>query len=212
MGRKLITAFGGQKNADRSPNGAVYPRRNFRMETKRTIKAEHIVASIDSGSTDQELMEQYKLTPLGLQRVFKTLFDLKLLDRSKYHHRLSADYSPDDNTIVRRLDRMEVLLPVEIQDIDDRQSRGILSDLTMQGVGIVGIVAKVGQVRRFEVLADEYFQLAPFRFEGQCRWTKIEEGTTDQSSGFEITNIYERERGKLHNLIDTLEYLYHTYK
>ncbi len=182
------------------------------MEAKRKIKAEDIVTSIVSGATDRELMEQNKLTPQGLQSVFKKLFDLRLLDRSKYHHRLSPDYSPRDKVIVRRLDRTEILLPLEIQDLNDPECIGVLTNLTDHGVGIVGVASRVGQVRRFKVLADEYFQLAPFALEARCIWTKIEEGSTEQSSGFEITRISERDKAKLMHLMDTLHYLYHEHQ
>jgi hypothetical protein len=182
------------------------------MEPKQTIRAKDILTSIVSGLTDQELMERFRLTPRGLQIVFRRLFALNLLDRSVFHHRLSASDLPEGAEIMRRFDRMETLLPLEIQNVDDPQSTGVLSNLTAQGVGTTGIAAQVGEAKRFKVITDECFQLPPFRFEARCRWVKIEEGTGDQLAGFEITRISESERAKLLNLIETLDYLYQKYE
>jgi hypothetical protein len=182
------------------------------MELKQKIRAKDIVTSIVSGLTDQELTEKFRLTPRGLQIVFRKLFTLKLLDRSEFHHRLSASDVPEDNEIVRRFDRMEILLPLDIQDVDDPKTAGVLSNLTAQGVGTIGIIAQVGEGKHFKVLTDEYFQLAPFRFAARCRWAMTDEETGDLLAGFEITSISEREKAKLLNLIETLDYLYQKYE
>jgi hypothetical protein len=178
------------------------------VTTKREIKAKDIIASIRSGLSDKELMEKYKLTPKGLQSVFRKLLAHGLLDRAKFYERLSEGMSPIDNVIVRKLDRKEILMPLRILDTNDRKCSGIVTDITIQGAGVRGIVAKVGDIRRLKVLADEYFQVGSFVFKAECRWTKPGDRREGDLAGFQITDIAEEEKARLQNLIDAVEYMF----
>jgi len=178
------------------------------VSTKREIKAKDIIASIRSGLSDQELKEKYKLTPKGLQSVFRKLLAHGLLDRSTFFGRLSESMSPVDNEIVRKLDRKEILMPLRLLDTNDGTCSGIVTDITTEGAGVKGIAAKVGDIRRFKVLADEYFQVGSFVFKAECRWTKPGDRREDDLAGFQITDIAEEEKSKLQSLIDAVDYMF----
>jgi len=180
------------------------------MPAKQQIRAKEVVESIVTGLTDRQLMEKYRLTPKGLQSVFRKLFALKLLDRSRFYHRLSSSHLSQDSEAVRKLDRQDLLLPLQVIDVNNPLAAGIVTDLTPEGVGVRGMPANVGEVKRLKVLTDEFFRLDPFVFKAECRWAKPKEKTADQLCGFEITRISDTDKTKLQNLLETIDYMWRT--
>jgi hypothetical protein len=71
------------------------------MSSKRIIRAADVVADIRARKTDLQLMEKYRLSPEGLQRVMKKLLDARLITLPQY------DWRPTgyDDTVVLDLER-----------------------------------------------------------------------------------------------------------
>lgn len=73
------------------------------MSSKRIVRAADIVADIRARKTDLQLMEKYRLSREGLQRVMKKLLDAKLITLPEY------DWRPMgyDDTVVLDLEHTD---------------------------------------------------------------------------------------------------------
>ena len=70
------------------------------MTTDRTISARDFVKDLRSKMTDAQLMDKYRLSAVGLERVLKKLFEAKLITQSERDWR-PVDY---EDTVILDLD------------------------------------------------------------------------------------------------------------
>jgi hypothetical protein len=70
------------------------------VTTDRTISAQDFVKDLRSRMTDAQLMDKYRLSAVGLERVLKKLFDAKLITQSELDWR-PVDY---EDTVILDLD------------------------------------------------------------------------------------------------------------
>jgi hypothetical protein len=172
------------------------------MEPKRKIKAKDIVNDVRQGMNDAQLMDKHKLSPKGLQSVFKKLIEAKAIKPGEVFNR---DPGPGDDTAdvesVRLISRdfMEPLLP--ICDADDPKNMGTIEDITEKGLGIRGIQVQKGETKTLVFFSDRLFPVGPFSIQAQCRWVKNGNGNGQTESGFEITNISESGTQQLKKII-----------
>jgi len=139
-------------------------------QAKKTIKAVAVVRDIRSGMTDVALREKYRLTPTGLETVFRKLLEAGLIVPEDLQRRpqVGTDRVPEES--VRIFDRKKLDLPLTIYERDNPDVRGVILDMSERGVGVRGLEASVGDVKTFVIAADEFFEVDPTEFEAVCRW------------------------------------------
>jgi uncharacterized protein (DUF433 family) len=97
LGKRLV---GRQALARRIEGQAKDPSLVFEIKGAKevTLKASDVLNSIDNGMTDAELMREYRLTPRGLQSLFRKLYDNGLISRATFKRRKdsSEKMSPSD--------------------------------------------------------------------------------------------------------------------
>jgi hypothetical protein len=174
------------------------------MRPKRQIRAKDFILNIDSGMSDEELMERYKLSHKGLQSVYNKLLDAQLIERNKILDRLED--SPA-STHARRLERKEVFIPLSIREVS-KASKGTVLDVSLKGVGTKGILTEVGERKHLLILADEFFTLQRFSFFARCRWAKENVASAESLAGFEIVSISPADLENLKHMIETFDYMF----
>lgn len=177
------------------------------MAAEREIRAAEIIDDIVSGIGDKELMHRYKLTFKGLQSVYRQIRDLKIIDAALLEERIIPPLN-NETTVIRRLPRKEIYLPLPVEDAHDPAVRGIITNITERGLGVKGLEIAVDEVKRFIIRSDELLRLKPFHLKAKCRWVTPSDDTHEILAGFEIIAIAQTELRKLRNLIETLEYMY----
>ncbi len=161
----------------------------FVVCAKRRIDTKELVTDIRSGVTDGKLMEKYKLSSCGLQRVFT-----KLVNSGSV---VAADLSGrsllyDDSVTLRKVRGAVRAIPILSMGVYERinpQIIGRITDLSEVGVGVSGLEALVGELKSLVVVPDEFLEVEPFSFEAKCRWSRIRDQGKICNAGFEITDI-----------------------
>jgi uncharacterized protein (DUF433 family) len=161
----------------------------FIVSAKRRIDTKELVADIRSDLSDVELMEKYKLSSRGLQRVFTKLVDSGAVMADDISGR---SISHDDSVTLQNVRgslRALPILSIGIHDKNNPQIMGRIIDLSEVGVGVSGLEAQVGELKSLVVVPDEFVEVEPFSFEAKCRWSRM--GAQDKicNAGFEITDI-----------------------
>jgi hypothetical protein len=177
------------------------------MAAGREIRAKEIVTDILSGIGDNELMHKYKLTFRGLQSVFRQLVESNIVD-SEF---LTGRYIPPsstEKTLVARLPRKEIYVPLPVQDAANKDLQGMVMNVSERGLGVKGLKATVDETRKLIIRPDKFLQLKPFALQAKCRWVQPSDDPQEILAGFEITSIGTKERQELGDLIETLEYMY----
>ena len=105
---------------------------------RRKIPARSFVDDMRSGMPDSALMEKYKLTARGLHSAFRKLLAANVIRASELEGRQSEYDETIDVDDIRALQRYKVEFPLPIYESDDPESCGIISDITVMGVGIKG--------------------------------------------------------------------------
>jgi hypothetical protein len=177
------------------------------MVAERKIGAKEIVRDIISGIGENQLMHKYRLTFRGLQSVYRGLVDAKLVDAALLEGRIIPQ-SNGETTIIERLPRREIYVPLPVQDVDNLGATGIVTNLTERGLGVKGLRVDLDQVKRLVVRPDKFFQLSPFTVRAKCRWVNPSDHEHEIRVGFEIIFMAQGELQKLRDLIGTLDYLY----
>jgi len=160
-------------------------------QAKKTIKAVAVVRDIRSGMTDVALREKYRLTPTGLETVFRKLLEAGLIVPEDLQRRpqVGTDRVPEES--VRIFDRKKLDLPLTIYERDNPDVRGVILDMSERGVGVRGLEASVGDVKTFVIAADEFFEVDPTEFEAVCRWVGGEGASGEPFGGYEVTDPSE---------------------
>ncbi|GEM_PF-599105 len=173
------------------------------MGSVRQIPAGELVKDLQSGMTAAQVMAKYSLSAEELRRLLKQL-EKAGANLSKLYGRTVEDSTSEVIKRIRFLPRYKVVLPVPIHDADDPRITGILLDISEKGLGTEGIDADPGQIRRFLVMADQFFPIDPFRLEATCRWIKATGDEKRFIAGFEITAIADRAFQDLRSFVKSL--------
>ncbi len=78
---------------------------------------------------------------------------------------------------------------------------GKIRDITREGVGLTGVKVRVGEVKRFVTLGDDFGTVRPFEFEAKCRWFKRGTAAREYVSGLQITRISGNDLHELEELL-----------
>ena len=164
-----------------------------------------ILRDLKSGMTDEELMEEYKLTPRGLGSVLRNLVDAKAISVSELLRRSPAPAAiPELLAEFRMLPRNFVGFPLPIYEAQCPDRRGVVCDITAEGVGISGLEAKLDEIKTFVIPADEFFQIIPIVFQGLCCWSEGDEVEAKRTAGFRVVEVLRGSMRELQKLIQAL--------
>jgi hypothetical protein len=178
----------------------------FIVAAKRRIDTKELVADIRTGVSDVQLMEKYKLSSRGLQRVFTKLVDSGSVMMADLSGRsMSYDDSVTLKT-VRGSIRALPILSIGIHESTNPEITGRIRDLSEVGVGVRGLVAEVGESKSLVVVPDEFLDIEPFSFEAKCRWSRMGAKGKVCNAGFEITDISENNLIQLQELLQLMTY------
>jgi hypothetical protein len=150
-----------------------------------------LVQDIYSGMEDVSLMEKYELSAEDLQLVYENLLDGRIPSLVDLTQKIAQRLSP----------RTYIFFALPIYDADDPETRGVVNDLSHNGLQIGGIDTTVGEVKTFVIWHDLFRPDTPLRFEAICRWTAQDDTDWDCISGFEITSISPEGSQQLQELI-----------
>jgi hypothetical protein len=172
--------------------------------SKRAINAKEIAKDIRSGMARSELITKYQLTPRMLQSALKKLVHAKKLSPSELSGDLSYQYRAESPEKVRGEARFCLDFDLPIFEKGYHEIRGRIVDISERGVGVVGPSARVGEIRHFVVHHEDFFEIEPFSFEAECRWTKGEQDRLESLSGYRIIRISDKDLDELRKLIRLL--------
>jgi hypothetical protein len=178
----------------------------FIVAAKRRIDTKELIADIRSGVADVELMEKYKLSSRGLQRVFNKLVD----SGSAMAADLSGRSMSYDDSVTLKKVRVSIralpILSIGIYESTNPEIIGRIRDLSEVGVGVRGLVAEVGELKNLVVVPDEFLDIEQFSFEAKCQWSRTGNKGKICNAGFEITDISESDFIQLQELLQLMTY------
>jgi hypothetical protein len=164
------------------------------MSSLHKIKGRDILNDLRSGMTDQELMEKYEMSSQALGSACDQLCSSGLISEKEL---LSRSTEKDEgDTVTSRLPRDYLVVQAPIYDVRDPETRGVIRDLTEEGIGIIGLKAS---------LDDNSRGVDKIVFGAKCRWVK-KDSEGGYVCGFRITDITEENLEKLRRLIRELNW------
>ncbi|HMK34379.1 MAG TPA: hypothetical protein VK463_04875 [Desulfomonilaceae bacterium] len=162
------------------------------MVAKRKIKAADMVKDIRAGLTDPEIMEKHTLSPKGLQSVLRKLLEAEFVSPDEIYGRSpSTEEIVDIGASYRIIKRYDLDIPLHVHEFDNPDSRGLVRDISVNGVGICGIEASVDEIKIFVIPADRLLGIERVAFEAVCRWVTRDKIDAECVGGFEILNVME---------------------
>jgi hypothetical protein len=173
------------------------------MKPKRQIAVKPFLDDMKAGLTDLQLMEKYKVSSRGLQRVFKKLLDANAISPAQLRGRVPSF----EDTVNLSFDslqfpteqHLECLVPV--YDAMDPSRMGSICEIADNGLTIEGINAQPNEVRKIVVAAHDFFQIDSFTMEVRCKWAKPGHGGAPSIAAFEIASIAEADNPHLRSLV-----------
>ena len=172
------------------------------MESRAKISAAEFVQDLRSGLTSCELMDKYSLTARELDGVLAQI-KKAFADPAELYGRSAPNGVDEKTTKFRFLRRHKIDLPVLVYESKDPKIRGEVRDISEKGIRIQKMDIKLHEIKSLIVLANEYFSIAPFGFQAQCRWTSPTTDDMGMLAGFEIIKISEESLKSLAKFIET---------
>jgi hypothetical protein len=153
-------------------------------QTTRKISAREIINDIRARMTDTDLLEKYKITSEGLQQVFRKLLDAEIL--SPFEFQAWSIFCNKTVALkhVRLFRRDPVRFSLPIYEADEPENRGVVVNISANGLGVQGIAAKVDDIKTLVIPTDELLGLPPLVFEARCIWITNNIGQKDCKGGF----------------------------
>jgi uncharacterized protein (DUF433 family) len=171
---------------------------------RRRIGTREIVSDIRSGLADLDLMEKYKLSSRGLQKVFAKLLDAGALLECDLAER---DSSYRDSVTLKKMRgaiRSLPILSVGVYCEDNPNVQGKIRDLSEDGVGVLGLTATVGEIATLVFMPYDALEIDDFSVETKCRWFKSGQAGAMSSAGFEFTHLSEKSLSELQKLLQLM--------
>lgn len=172
--------------------------------TRRKIDIEEISRDVRSGLGDVPIMEKYHLDPGEYRWLLEKLKELAAIDSVDFHNRMLARRSQEDKVQKRAIPRNYLLYNIPVYDMTDLSIYGVVTDLTKEGLQIVGIKVETDENRTLLIRTDLFPQTISFGFEAVCRWTRMDRVSGEPSAGFEITTISRAALRELTKIISVL--------
>lgn len=172
---------------------------------KRALNGREFLSDLHSGLTETELMEKYRITSRCLQSLYRKLLNAGVLSRDdlKTEIRASLYSSTVELHALRNLPRESVVCPLLIYAEDEPDRIGRVMDISVAGVGTMGLLAKEGDQKTLIIAADKFFNVGRIVLSVVCRWTKTD--TSAQAlAGWEILFLDKDSEQELVKLIQSL--------
>jgi hypothetical protein len=173
------------------------------METaKRKIRARDIVNDIRAGLNDGALMEKYRLTAKGIQRIFLKLLERNVITLADLNSRVSEYDDTAEIEDLRELPRNYPALSVTVSVCGTEGKQGVVRDITERGIGVKGIEAQPGETKEFVIYPGGITSFDTIHFQAECRWVQRGDQAGGRSlAGFEITSISDADLAELREVI-----------
>lgn len=171
---------------------------------KRQINGREIAQDLRSGMDDQELREKYALSANALQTIFKKLMTVKAISHSELYERSASYRESIERVRKRKYPRAELNIRVPIYELGTG-AKGILRDISEEGLRIAGIEARVGQAKTLQIPVDTCLESNPLLVMAECKWVEIRGGGKEYFvAGFQIMDLTESDSEILRNFIGYL--------
>lgn len=174
------------------------------VPSKKRIPARDVVRAIRSGATKAQLMEEYALTPNGLQKVLQQLAETKMIRLSELPADLLSFFENEVPSNARREERYCIDFDLPVWEPRHPDIKGRVLDITERGIGILGLPATINENKELVIYSEEFLEIEPFTLHAQCRWVKRAEGSGEYVSGFKVSQIHQQDLEELRKLIQLL--------
>jgi hypothetical protein len=165
---------------------------------------DQIVQDIRSDLIDSEIMQKYGISAKELQEIYQELLKSNSVELAELYCRPVLWDNSVSSEHQREFPRLLLAFVLPVHDASNPEIRGIVGDLTERGMKLEGILAEVGEKRRFVVNPSKLGQMEPIAFEAECRWMTREGQDERPVGGFQITKISDNALGQLRNFISFL--------
>jgi len=155
---------------------------------KREQLVRELVRDMRAGMSDLDLMQKYQLSSRGLQTAFTKLVKGHYMDRTELEGRLPSYGDTITVPDGRKIPRHVPAFSVPAFEEKSPAVKGLINDISEEGVQISGIEAEVDGITTLVVPEDVFGEFVSFLFEAKCRWVK-RDASGECLAGFEITNI-----------------------
>lgn len=172
--------------------------------TKRNARTLLIVEDILEGKTDAELMKKYNLSASGLQTVFRKLVKARAIGERDVYGRPKLHQQSASDIPVRIVHRCWLDFDLPVFDGINPTLKGRIRDITVKGIGAIGLASTPGETRNLVIAAYEHFDLKPVVFRATCVWRRNSEENPESLTGFEISEIDDSNMARLQKLIQLI--------
>jgi DNA-binding response OmpR family regulator len=171
---------------------------------KPVIRAKDAVRCIKAGTDDLALMKKFEISAKGLRSLFEKLLDAGLITPQDCYEssQLARDLILGDQ--VREFPKRYLAISTTIYEPEHPEVKGALQDITDKGVGIVGIRARVGEVKTFVIPTGKLMKGEDIWFEAVCLWSQKHGAEGRPAAGFQIRKISEESLQTLRELVRVL--------
>lgn len=167
---------------------------------KRKISAAQFVDDIRAGLPHDAMAEKYSLSAKGLISAYRKLVDAGILGPDEFPSDLEKKVGVASSDL-REEARCYLDFELPIIDVGPSETEGRVRDITERGLGVIGIPAKVDEVKTFLVFHEKFALIKPFLFDAECRWVKRESENGDYIAGFKITDTSDKDLQQLRKLV-----------
>ncbi len=156
-----------------------------------TIKAKNIANDVRARASDFELMSKYGLSLEQLEKVLQKLVEAGTLREGEIKERGPFFDEPANRSKTRRSPRTKLRVPLEIEDLNNSDNKGLIVDISDNGFRTRGLAVVVGEEKVFFVSLRGVRKKA-VRLLARCLWVKKEaDASRLQQAGFKIVHISE---------------------
>lgn len=146
-------------------------------------------------------MKKYMLSERGLNKIFRKLLNYEAMTPDELSPRMATNADLDSLDYLRESSPKELVCLVPIYEENLQHVRGSVCELTETTIGVTGLGAAVGDIRKFVIPADEFFSVSAFSFDAICRWVQEGNESTESVAAYEITDISNENYQGLKRLI-----------
>lgn len=157
---------------------------------KRTISPAEFVKDFFAGLTDAELSEKYRLSPLQLRHVFRSILDMQLISPMDFEswqifHNLSVPLR------IRLYPRTTLAVPPPIYEASTPGNRGVIVNFSEYGIGLKGLTATLDTLMNLAIPTNSAPRARPITIQARCKWIAATTANQAPSSGFYVVVVNE---------------------
>jgi uncharacterized protein (DUF433 family) len=159
------------------------------LANARAKRIQTLATDLRSGMARSELMTKYQLSSEALASSLKRLLEENAITSAEFETLSSCHGEHSIGGSSRVAERNHPIPVVTICEAGKPGTRYQVRDISENGIGIIGIKARIDEMKSLAVVGDEFGEIAPFEFEAQCRWARELESDGGICTGFRITRI-----------------------